>query len=143
MESATESIASVAVSHLFAQQQARSAELRREDAAARAARLRKLSRWIAENRAAIQQALYADFRKPTTETDVSEIWPSQTEIKHTLRHLRQWMAPRPAETPLALLGARGWVQVEPKGVCLIIAPWNYPFYLAIDPLISALAAGNS
>lgn len=142
MPSAPESVASVAIGHLFAQQQARSTELRREDAAARTARLRKLSHWITENRAAIQQALYADFRKPTTETDVSEIWPSQTEIKHTLRHLRQWMAPKPAETPLALLGARGWVQVEPKGVCLIIAPWNYPFYLAIDPLISALAAGN-
>ncbi|QNH62635.1 aldehyde dehydrogenase family protein [Hymenobacter sediminicola] len=127
---------------LFAQQQARSEALRREDAAPRLARLRKLARWIADNRAAIQQALYADFRKPATETDVTEIWPSQTEIRHTIRHLKQWMEPHRVETPLALMGARGWVQYEPKGVCLIIAPWNYPFYLAIDPLISALAAGN-
>ena len=130
------------LSHLFQQQKARSEALRREDAAPRAARLRKLGEWIAANRTAIQQALHADFRKPATETDVTEIWPSQTELKHTLRHLKQWTNPRPVDTPLALMGARGWMQAEPKGVCLIIAPWNYPFYLAIDPLISALAAGN-
>ena len=138
----TVSTSAAGLSQLFAQQQARSEALRREDAAPRLARLRKLGRWIADNRAAIEQALYADFRKPATETDVTEIWPSQTEIKHTIRHLKQWMEPHRVETPLALMGARGWVQYEPKGVCLIIAPWNYPFYLAIDPLISALAAGN-
>ncbi|MBD2714141.1 aldehyde dehydrogenase family protein [Microvirga sp. STR05] len=138
----TVSTSAAGLSQIFAQQQARSEALRREDAAPRLARLRKLGRWIADNRAAIEQALYTDFRKPATETDVTEIWPSQTEIKHTIRHLKQWMEPHRVETPLALMGARGWVQYEPKGVCLIIAPWNYPFYLAIDPLISALAAGN-
>lgn len=131
-----------ALTQLFQRQKARSEALRREDVNARITRLRKLGGWIADNRSAIQQALYADFRKPSTETDVSEIWPSQTELKHTLRHLKRWAAPQPVDTPLALMGARGWMQAEPKGVCLVIAPWNYPFYLAIDPLISALAAGN-
>ncbi|UOQ80258.1 MULTISPECIES: aldehyde dehydrogenase family protein [Hymenobacter] len=128
---------------LFQQQRARAEALRREGWEARAMRLRKLSRWINDNRSAIQQALYADFRKPAAETDVSEIWSSQVEIKHTLRHLKQWMEPRVVGTPLSLMGTRSWVQHEPKGVCLIIAPWNYPFYLAIDPLASALAAGNA
>lgn len=127
---------------LFARQRARAEALRREPVDARAARLRKLSAWVADNRAAIQQALYSDFRKPTAETDVTEIWSTQTELKHTLRHLRQWARPRKVGTPLSLVGTRGWVQYEPKGVCLIMAPWNYPFYLALDPLISALAAGN-
>ncbi|WP_426493433.1 aldehyde dehydrogenase family protein [Hymenobacter sp. 102] len=127
---------------LFTRQQGRAEALRQEPLDNRAARLRKLGIWLTENRAAIQQALYADFRKPATETDVTEIWSSQTELKHTLRHLREWAAPRKVGTPLALVGTRGWVQAEPKGVCLIIAPWNYPFYLAVDPLISALAAGN-
>lgn len=127
---------------LFARQQVRAEVLRQEKLEARATRLRRLSAWITENRAAIQQALYADFRKPILETDVTEIWPSQTEIKHTLRHLRQWAKPRRVGTPLSLVGTRGWVQYEPKGVCLIMAPWNYPFYLALDPLVSALAAGN-
>ncbi|MET4105648.1 aldehyde dehydrogenase family protein [Hymenobacter sp. UYP22] len=130
------------IAELFSRQRGRAEALRQQPVESRAARLRKLGAWIADNRAAIQQALYADFRKPTAETDVTEIWSSQTELKHTLRHLKQWAAPRKVGTPLALVGTRGWVQAEPKGVCLIIAPWNYPFYLAIDPLISALAAGN-
>ncbi|MBG8554342.1 aldehyde dehydrogenase family protein [Hymenobacter guriensis] len=116
--------------------------LRREDATARATRLRRLAAWITGNRVAIQTALYADFRKPAAETDLTEIWSTQAEIKHTLAHLRQWMKPRRVGTPLSLLGTTSWVQYEPKGVCLVMAPWNYPFYLAVGPLVSALAAGN-
>ncbi|GAB3232406.1 aldehyde dehydrogenase family protein [Hymenobacter seoulensis] len=130
------------VAKLFASQLARSEALRREPVESRARRLRALAAWVTENRAAIEQALFADFRKPVAETDVTEIWPTQTEIKHTLRHLKQWTQPRRVGTPMSLVGTRGWVQHEPKGVCLIIAPWNYPFYLALDPLVSALAAGN-
>jgi aldehyde dehydrogenase (NAD+) len=117
--------------------------LRHEDAAARRQRLRRLADWLTAHRTDIQQALYQDFRKPPAETDVTEIWASLVELKHTIRHLGQWLAPRRVGTPLALMGTKGWVQVEPKGVVLIIAPWNYPFYLAIDPLISAIAAGNA
>ncbi|KAA9333272.1 aldehyde dehydrogenase family protein [Hymenobacter busanensis] len=134
--------AAVDIPQLFARQQARSTALRHEAVEARAARLRKLGTWITTNRTAIQEALHADFRKPAAETDITEIWSSQTEIRHTLKHLKQWMRPRRVRTPLSLVGTTSWVQVEPKGVCLIIAPWNYPFYLAIDPLVSALAAGN-
>ena len=117
--------------------------LRREDAAARRARLHQLAAWLTAHRAEVQQALHQDFRKPPAETDLSEIWPTLTELKHTSRHLRQWLAPRPTATPLALLGTKSWVQAEPKGVVLIIAPWNYPFYLALSPLASAIAAGNA
>ncbi|GAA3974573.1 aldehyde dehydrogenase family protein [Hymenobacter antarcticus] len=117
--------------------------LRREDVAARRARLQKLANWIRANRAAIQAALYVDFKKPTAETDTSEIWAVLVEIKHTISHLGRWMGRRTVGTPLPLLGSRSWVQVEPKGAVLIIAPWNYPFYLAVDPLVSALAAGNA
>jgi aldehyde dehydrogenase (NAD+) len=116
--------------------------LRAEDAEARSRRLRKLRDWLSANRKAIQQALYADFRKPATESDLTEIWTSLTAVSHTLKNLKSWMRPRPVSAPLSLLGTRSWVQVEAKGVALIIAPWNYPFYLAIDPLVSALAAGN-
>ena len=117
--------------------------LRGEDVADRRARLQKLSSWLHSNRAAIQKALYADFRKPAAETDLTEIWTSLVELKHTAKHLKQWMAPRRVGTSVALLGTRAWVQVEPKGVVLIISPWNYPFYLAVGPLISAIAAGNA
>ncbi|MBT2556328.1 aldehyde dehydrogenase family protein [Hymenobacter sp. ISL-91] len=128
---------------LFALQRGRAEALRREAVSSRAARLRRLDAWLTDNRDAICEALYTDFRKPAVETDVTEIWSSQTELRHTLRHLEQWAAPRRVGTPMALVGTHGWVQAEPKGVTLIIAPWNYPFYLAIDPLISALAAGNA
>jgi aldehyde dehydrogenase (NAD+) len=121
----------------------RAPALRLEDAAARRQRLRRLHDWLGRNRGAIQQALFADFRKPPAETDVTEIWASQTEIRHALAQLGKWMKPRRVAAPLALMGTRSWVQVEPKGVVLIIAPWNYPFYLAIDPLVSAIAAGNA
>ena len=127
----------------FAALRANAPALRAEGVAARRRRLARLADWLMANREAIQQALYQDFRKPPEETDLTEIWPSLTEIKHSSRKLSKWMAPRAVRTPLALLGTRGWVQVEPKGVVLIIAPWNYPFYLALDPLASALAAGNA
>jgi aldehyde dehydrogenase (NAD+) len=127
----------------FAALRANAPALRAEGLAARRQRLARLATWLTTNRAAIQQALYQDFKKPPEETDLTEIWPSLTEIRHTSRQLKKWLAPRPVGTPVALLGARGWVQAEPKGVALIIAPWNYPFYLALDPLASAIAAGNA
>lgn len=73
--------------------------------------------------------------------DISEIYPVTSEIKHTLSHLKSWMKGKSVSTPLSLLGTKGKVIPEPKGVSLIIAPWNYPFNLAIGPLVSALAAG--
>ena len=127
----------------FAALRQRAPTLRQEDVAARRARLQRLSNWLETNRTDIQAALFADFRKPAAETDVTEIWASQVEIKHTISHLKKWMAPRSVGTPLSLMGTKSWVQVEPKGVVLIIAPWNYPFYLAVDPLASAIAAGNA
>ncbi|QDA60488.1 aldehyde dehydrogenase family protein [Hymenobacter jejuensis] len=140
--SALPTVNEAAIQQLFRAQKGRSEALRREVIRERSARLRKLGNWIEQNRPAIQAALQADFRKPAEETDLTEIWPSQIEIKHAIKHLRKWTKPRKVGTPMALLGTKSWVQCEPKGVCLIIAPWNYPFYLALDPLVSALAAGN-
>lgn len=121
----------------------RAPALRQEGLAARRARLQQLSSWLHAHRTDIQAALFADFRKPTAETDLTEIWTSLVELKHTISHLKKWMAPRKVGVSMALLGTRSWVQVEPKGVVLIISPWNYPFYLAVGPLISAIAAGNA
>ena len=121
----------------------RAPALRQEGVAARRARLQQLSSWLHAHRTDIQAALFADFRKPTAETDLTEIWTSLVELKHTMGHLKKWMAPRKVGVSMALLGTRSWVQVEPKGVVLIISPWNYPFYLAVGPLISAIAAGNA
>lgn len=84
----------------------------------------------------------ADFHKPPAEVLLSEIYPVTTEIDHARRHLRSWMRPRRARLSLTFPGARTEVRYEPKGVCLIVAPWNFPFQLALGPLTSAIAAGN-
>ena len=90
----------------------------------------------------ILQALKEDLGRPPAETYTSEIGVVLHEIDFALRHLRSWSRPRRVRTPLILFPGSSWVYPEPYGSVLIIAPWNYPFQLAISPLVGALAAGN-
>lgn len=106
-------------------------------------RLQKLLNWINSHEEDIFKALEADFNKPRFETTISEIYPTVTELKYTIKHLKKWMRPQTVATPIALLGHKSTVRHENKGVVLIIAPWNYPFNLAVIPLVAALAAGNT
>ena len=117
--------------------------LKTERIFARKERLRKLKRWIKHNQNAIQDALYKDFKKVPEEVLISEIKPVIGEINHALKSIRDWTAPQKVETPLSLLGTRAKIVPEAKGVCLVIAPWNFPFMLAVGPVVSALAAGNT
>lgn len=117
--------------------------LRVEPLAERRKRLKSLRRWIHENRNRIHDALYADLRKPSMETDATEIFHVLNEIRTALKSLDRWTAPGKVSTPFFMPGTRAWIRYEPRGLCLIISPWNYPFSLAIGPLISALAAGNA
>ncbi len=87
-------------------------------------------------------AMHADMRKPRFEAYLADIGLVYAEIDHALRHLKEWMRPEPRPTPLALQVANSEVRVEPLGVVLIIAPWNYPVQLLLSPLIGAVAAGN-
>ncbi|MCL4148744.1 UNVERIFIED_CONTAM: hypothetical protein GTU68_017618, partial [Idotea baltica] len=91
----------------------------------------------------LREALYADFKKPFIETDLTEIYLVIKEIKHAKSHLKSWTKKQKVDTPLALLGSSSWFNYEPKGVCLIISPWNYPINLTFGPLVSAIAAGNT
>jgi coniferyl-aldehyde dehydrogenase len=109
----------------------------------RADRLRRLKRILVEHEAAISQAIDADFSgRPAIETELAEIWPSLEEVKGALRHGRAWMKPRRAGVGKWFQPARAQVLPQPLGVVGIIVPWNYPLYLAIGPLVAALAAGN-
>ena len=92
---------------------------------------------------AIREAIYADFKKPYAETDLTEIYPVIGDIKFAKQHLKLWMKRQKVETPLALLGSSSWYIYEPKGVCLIISPWNFPLNLTFGPLVSTSAAGNT
>ncbi|MDG1275866.1 MAG: aldehyde dehydrogenase family protein [Algoriphagus sp.] len=114
---------------------------RMSTASDRISRLKSISEWIKGHQKDIQDVLFADFHKPRVETDLSEIFTVTSEINHAIKNLKAWMKPKSVSTPLPLLGTSGKIYYEPKGCALIIAPWNYPFNLAIGPLVSALAAG--
>ena len=108
----------------------------------RLAQLRSLYRGIKRFEPQILEALRSDLGKSAEESYMSEIGMCLTEIRHTARHLREWSRPRRAPTPLMHFPGSSRIVREPRGVCLIIAPWNYPFLLAVGPMISAIAAGN-
>ncbi len=120
-----------------------SVELRKEPLQRRKRRLQSLRDWIKANRPAIQQAIYSDFRKPAAEVDTTEIFPALDEIKFALENLDRWAKPKKVDAPITMIGTRSMIVYEPKGLCLIISPWNYPFNLSVGPLVSALAAGNT
>ncbi|HET7437182.1 MAG TPA: aldehyde dehydrogenase family protein, partial [Thermoanaerobaculia bacterium] len=130
------------VDSLFALQQEMRARVGATTAAQRIAKLRRLERAVMAHRDDIRAAMWADYRKPAAEVDLSEIYPVVSEAKHAIRRLRRWMKPRGARTRLALAGSRSRVMYEPKGVALIISPWNFPFNLTLGPLVSSIAAGN-
>jgi aldehyde dehydrogenase (NAD+) len=130
------------IGRLYRKQRANQAAVKRTTADERIAKLKRLRAAILEREPAIREALHEDFRKSGAEVEVTEIYPALVEIKDAIHSLKKWMKPQRVATPLALFGTRSWVHSEPKGVVLIIAPWNYPFQLAIAPLIAAVAAGN-
>jgi aldehyde dehydrogenase (NAD+) len=132
-----------AVREIFALQRERRLEMRLEPVENRKLRLRAIRTWIHLNKALIQEAAYLDFRKPPVEVNAIEILHVLNEISFALDNLDQWTKPKKVDAPMTMLGTRSSIHYEPKGICLIIAPWNYPFCLAIGPLISAIAAGNT
>lgn len=109
----------------------------------RFAQLDRLAALLTENTRAIEDALGADLGKSRTESYLTDIGVLLEEIRHTRRHLRAWLAPRRVRVPWQYQPARAAVVREPLGVVLVIAPWNYPVYLLLGPLVGALAAGNT
>ena len=108
----------------------------------RQARLERLLEALVARRGDAQAALRADFGKVPEEVDLAELYPLIKELKGAIAGLERWMRPRRVPTPLSRAGSRAWIRPEPKGGVLIISPWNYPLYLTLGPLVSALAAGN-
>lgn len=109
----------------------------------RATHLRVLQEMLTEQREAFAEAISADFgQRPREETDLLELFPSLSAVRHALRHGRRWMRPQRGFAGLAFLPARTELRPQPLGVVGVIVPWNYPLYLAVGPLVDALAAGN-
>lgn len=104
--------------------------------------LRKLKNAILARQGTLEQALFADLGKSKQESYSSEIGFVLSEITHTCKHLKKWMRPIRAKSPMTVFSAKSYVMKQPYGSVLIIGPFNYPFQLLIEPLVAAISAGN-
>jgi aldehyde dehydrogenase (NAD+) len=101
-----------------------------------------LRRMMEEGEDELLEALRADLGRPTVEAFAADIGHTKQELRHMAKHLARWMKPTKVHMPLIVAPAKGWTVPEPLGVALVIAPWNYPIQLLIEPVGAALAAGN-
>lgn len=105
-------------------------------------KLKKLKSAIEKREAEVTDALFKDLRKPAFESCVWEIYLMYGEIDHAIKHLNTWAKPKTIASHLLARMNSNKLIYEPRGISLIIGPWNFPFQLIIGPLISAIAAGN-
>ena len=108
----------------------------------RTAQLRAMRRMLVENESEVFAAIAEDMGRPQLEAWYTEIGLVVTEIDHALANLNSWVRDRKVSSIMANFPSSSWVQPDPLGVVLIIAPWNYPIQLLLLPLIPAIAAGN-
>ena len=105
--------------------------------------LKRLGEAVHHHKDAVVAAINEDFgRRSPVETMVADIMVTLDEIKHAEKNLRRWMKPKSKPISLTFKPATGEIRFLPLGVVGIVAPWNYPFQLAVIPLINAIAAGN-
>ena len=127
---------------LVASQRAFFASGKTRDLNFRIHQLRRLQQAIENTEDKLLGALEADLGKFAYEAYLSEIGMVRYDLRHTLKRIRRWTAPRRVTTPWTFQPGSSRIYPQPYGVVLVIAPWNYPFLLAMTPLIGALAAGN-
>lgn len=112
-------------------------------AAERRALLDQLEAMVKDHAAEWAGAISRDFGgRSRHETQLLEVFPALEGIRHARRHVGRWMRPQRRSTSLWFLPGRSSVVPQPLGVVGIVVPWNYPLYLAVGPLVAALAAGN-
>ena len=104
--------------------------------------LNALLKEITLREGALLAALREDLGKAAFEGYMTEVGLVKDELRFHLKHLEHWAKDKRAQTPLAHFPSHSWTHAEPYGVVLIMAPWNYPVLLSLDPLIGALSAGN-
>ncbi len=109
----------------------------------RHAMLACFSKVIEDSIAEIDAALYKDLRKHPMESLMTETGMVLDELKFVASHLFKWAEVRKVRTPLAQFPSRSFVVPEPYGTVLVMSPWNYPFQLSLEPVIGAVAAGNT
>ncbi|WP_027419634.1 aldehyde dehydrogenase [Crocinitomix catalasitica] len=103
--------------------------------------LQKLKKVILQNKEEIEKALWQDLHKSSEEAYITETSIVLGEIDYHIKHLKKWARPERVSTPLQLMPSKSRIISEPLGVVLIVAPWNYPFQLLMNPLVGAISAG--
>lgn len=105
--------------------------------------LKKLRQTLLDNESAIAEAIRSDLGKSAVESYMCETGIVLAEISYMLRHIRRFAKEQTVLTPLAQFASRSYRKPMPYGVTLIMSPWNYPLLLTLDPLVDAIAAGNT
>ncbi|CAM4021502.1 aldehyde dehydrogenase family protein [Cohnella lubricantis] len=129
------------IKRVFELQRSHRGAMRQKTAEQRKAMLARLLEAVKANKEEIIEAVRQDVRKPYREVEIAEYWGTVKSIEHNIANLEQWMAQIEVTSTLRP-DASGRLMYEPKGVCLVLGPWNYPFMLTMVPLASAIAAGN-
>mgnify|MGYP003996565223 FL=1 len=131
------------IDDVFARQQCYALELRKSDCKQRLAVLDRFEQAFRESEEKIYQSAADDFSKPQAEVDMSEIMAVLAELKHVRKNLKKWMKPISVMPTASMIGTSSKIVKEPKGVTLVVSPWNYPFNLTFGPMIWSIAAGNT
>ena len=105
--------------------------------------LKKLRASIQAHQTQINAALKADLGKSSFESYMCESGLVLSEISYMLKHIHSFSREKTVHTPLAQFHSRSYRKPSPYGVVLVMSPWNYPFLLTFDPLVDAIAAGNT
>ena len=112
-----------------------------KDIAFRISQLEKLEKCILANEQKINDALWRDLHKSPEEVFLTEISLVLSEIAYHKKNLKKWSKRKKVKTPLHVLPSTSYLQYEPLGVAFIMAPWNYPFQLIMNPLVGAISSG--
>ena len=130
------------ISEIFNIQSKNAVNIRNSDFNERIKKIQLIIDWIYLNEDSIKESLKKDLSKPALETNITEIWVTVDLAKNVIRNLKRWMKRKRVSSSLSVLLAKSYVEYYPKGICLVISPWNYPFQLCLAPLIYSIAAGN-
>jgi aldehyde dehydrogenase (NAD+) len=103
--------------------------------------LRSLRKALQDNEELIKRAMRADLNKTPFETYMTETGMVLSEIRFHLKHLHRWIRTKSVRTPVTQFHAKSFVAPEPRGVVLVMSPWNYPLQLCLVPLVGAISAG--
>jgi len=109
----------------------------------RVEQLKKLKQILVDNEQLLIDEVHKDFQKSAFETYVTEIGLVIADINFALKNIESWTKQRSVSTPLVNFPSKNFIITEPYGSVLIISPWNYPILLALQPLVGAIAAGNT